>query len=364
MVLRVMRNRTVSDNTMLARALQELRSRLPASWSVEVVVERVQASGPDTVVRLAGPSGKGSILAIEVRGRLDPIEVEPLVSRDEMRSWQNAEATPVIVARYLGERTRDKLRSLGAGYIDLTGNMYLRLDAPAVAIERVGADKDPEPAQRPARSLKGAKAGRLVRTLVDFRAPLGTREIARISQVDPGYVSRLLTMLEREDLITREPRGPVQRTDWPGLLRAWAKDYAFMTSNGTLSCLQPRGLPALLDLLRSGSSSGGMRYAISGSLAAARRAPVAPARLGVLYVERLDQATERLGLLPADAGANVVLAEPFDDVVFQRTVLDEGLTYVAPSQAVADLLTSPGRGTEEAEALIEWMRANEEAWRA
>jgi hypothetical protein len=36
---------------------------------------------------------------------------------------------------------------------------------------------------------------------------------------------------------------------------------------------------------------------------------------------------------------------------------------VAPSQAAADLLTSSGRGPEEAEALIEWMLANEEAWR-
>ncbi|MDP2181914.1 MAG: hypothetical protein Q8K99_05010, partial [Actinomycetota bacterium] len=254
--------------------------------------------------------------------------------------------------------------ALGAGYIDLTGNMYLRLDVPAVAIERVGANKDPEPAQRPARSLKGAKAGRLVRTLVDFFPPLGTREVARIAQLDPGYVSRLLAMLEREDLIGREPRGPLRRTDWPNLLRAWTRNYSFMTSNVTLSCLQPRGLPALLDALRRESASNGMRCAVSGSLAAARRAPVAPARLGVVYVERLDQATEMLGLLPAETGANVVLAEPFDGVVFERTVLDDGLTYVAPSQAVADLLTSSGRGPEEAEALIDWMLANEESWRA
>ena len=107
-----------------------------------------------------------------------------------------------------------------------------------------------------------------------------------------------------------------------------------------------------------------MKYAISGSLAAARRAPVAPARLAVVYVERLDEAAQTLGLLPTETGANVLLVEPFDGVVFERTVLDEGLTYVSPSQAAADLLTSSGRGPEEAEALIEWMLTNEEAWRA
>ncbi len=358
-----MRNTTTSDNTTLARTLGELRSRLPETWCVDVVDQRAYVPGPDAVVRVVGPDGQASILLIEVKSRLDPKDVGPLVSRSEMRRWQNSEATPVVVARYLGERTRESLRAQGAGYIDLTGNMYLRLDAPAVAIERTGADKDPEPTQRPARSLKGAKAGRLVRTLVDFTPPLGTREIAKIAGIDPGYVSRLLALLEQEDYIGREPRGPVTRIDWPSLLRAWTRDYSLDSSNLATAYLQPRGIPALLDALRLQEGEDGLTYAISGSLAAARRAPIAPARLGVVYVKRLDEAARVLGLLPAETGANVLLVEPFDSVVFERTVLDEGLRYVAPSQIAADLLTSSGRGPEEAEALIEWMLSNEGAWR-
>ena len=362
-MLCIMRNSNTSDNTIFSRALDELRSRLPQTWRIDVIEELAYVPGPDAVVRVVGPDDQASILAIEVKSRLDPKDVEPAVSRIEMRRWQNDDALPVVVARYLSERTRESLRALGAGYIDLTGNMYLRLDSPALAIERVGADKDPEPMQRPSRSLKGAKAGRLVRTLVDFFPPLGTREIAKIAQIDPGYVSRLLTLLERQNYIGREPRGPVTRVDWPNLLRAWVKDYSLDSSNLATAYLQPRGLSALLDGLRGQNASGGLKYAISGSLAAARRAPVAPARLGVVYVERLDEAVQALGLVPTEAGANVLLVEPFDAVVFERIVLDEGLKYVSPSQAAADLLTSSGRSPEEAEALVEWMLANEEAWR-
>lgn len=362
-MLCMMRNTSTSDNTTFTRALDELRSRLPQTWRVDVIDQRAYVPGPDAVVRVVGPDGQASILLIEVKSRLDPKDVEPLVSRFEMRLWQNTEATPVVVARYLSERTRESLRAREAGYIDLTGNMYLRLNAPAVAIERAGADKDPEPTQRPARSLKGAKAGRLVRTLVDFTPPLGTREIAKIAQIDPGYVSRLLALLERDDYIGREPRGPVTRIDWPNLLRAWTRDYSLDFSNLATAYLQPRGLPALLDALRRQEGEEALTYAISGSLAAARRAPIAPARLGVVYVKRLDEAAQVLGLLPAETGANVLLVEPFDSVVFERTVLDEGLRYVAPSQIAADLLTSSGRGPEEAEALIEWMLSNEVVWR-
>jgi hypothetical protein len=60
---------------------------------------------------------------------------------------------------------------------------------------------------------------------------------------------------------------------------------------------------------------------------------------------------------------NVLLAEPFDGVAFERTQRIDGVTYAAPSQAAADLLTGPGRAPQEAEALLTWMEKNENAWR-
>jgi hypothetical protein len=72
---------------------------------------------------------------------------------------------------------------------------------------------------------------------------------------------------------------------------------------------------------------------------------------------------DELDLRPTDSAANVALARPFDPVVYERTLEKKGITVAAPSQVVADLLTSPGRGPNEAEAFIAWMRGNEDAWR-
>jgi hypothetical protein len=91
-------------------------------------------------------------------------------------------------------------------------------------------------------------------------------------------------------------------------------------------------------------STAKLSYAVTGASAAQRFAPVAPARQVAVYVDDIGGAAERLRLRPADAGANVVLAEPFDPV--------------------ADLLTGPGREPSEGAELLSWMRANEEAWRA
>lgn len=54
----------------------------------------------------------------------------------------------------------------------------------------------------------------------------------------------------------------------------------------------------------------------------------------------------------------------FDDVVCERTSTKNGVTIAAVSQVAADLPTSPGRGPNEAEALMQWMQENEDAWRA
>jgi hypothetical protein len=58
----------------------------------------------------------------------------------------------------------------------------------------------------------------------------------------------------------------------------------------------------------------------------------------------------------------VVLAEASDESVFDGTVQRDGLWYAAPVQVAADLLTSPARGPQEGEALIDWMQAHEDRW--
>ena len=124
--------------------------------------------------------------------------------------------------------------------------------------------------------------------------------------------------------------------------------------------LAPRGLPSVVDSLKT--LNGG--YVVSGSWAANLFAPVTPARLLLCYADDIQKLAKTLDLRQVDAGMNVVLARPFDQIVTERTSKRDGLTVAALSQVAADLLTSPGRGPNEAEALMEWMRENESVWRA
>jgi len=344
---------TLDNNAVIQGALKELQGRLPPGWRVSLA--KPPSGGGDAVAKVTAPDRRSGSIWLELRTRLEPKGILPLLEVVKTR----VRGPLIVVARYLSEATRAGLRSRDLGYLDLTGNVRIVVPEPGLFIETEGAREDPDRKERPARSLKGAKAGRIVRALVDRRQPPGVRELAAATKIDAGYVSRVLALLDSQALITRVGRGRIATVDWISLLRRWAEEAPLESRGQTRTYLEPRGLTALV--ARLGKS--GETYAITGALAAAAFAPVAPARLAILWVRDAAGAATRLGLRPTEAGANVLLLEPGDEGVFEGAAPRDGVCYAAPSQVAADLLTSPGRGPAEGEELIDWMRANEDAWR-
>lgn len=358
MLLHMMRNRPTPDNIAAAVA-EEIAARLPRGWRFALARDAGRGDGrADALLEVRAPDGARGVISLQAKPLLEPKDVPYVLS--QLRLVAGKDAKPVVAAPYLGSRTRERLREEGVGYVDLTGNVWLTLDRPGLWIESTGADKNPWREERPARSLKGPKAGRIVRALCDFRGPIGVRDLAARAGADPGYVSRVLDLLEGEDLVKKEGRGPVLEVDWRGLIGRWARDYSLLGSNRTSSYLDPRGIESFRANLRRAD----VGYAVTGSLGASVLAPIAPARLGVCFVDSAQAFAEDLGLRPAESGANVILAEPFDPVVYERTWEREQITFAAPTQIAADLLTSPGRGPAEAEELLSWMAQNEDAWRS
>jgi len=235
-----------------------------------------------------------------------------------------------VVAPYLSPRTRDRLVSKGINYWDSASNAHIQFDSPVIFIGSSGQDRNPEPDERTLKSLRGRAAGRAVRALCDFEPPYGVRELSSRSDTPAPTLSRVIDLLERDAIIDREsPRKPITNVDWHALLRRWVQDYDFAKSNQTSTYLEPRGLRPLLDRLRSSP----LRYAVTSTSAAeARGAAVTAPRLLTIFVENAASAAEVLGLRPAEAGANVLLAEPFDPVAFDRTVQHDGTTFTAAAQ--------------------------------
>ncbi len=356
-----MSNKAILGNRLGQSILELLRQRFPPGWkAVGKIVSPKKGWEPDYIIKSSGPHGENVLIIIEIKASLEPKDVSGAVER--LRAYIKNfghKAIPLIAAPFLGLSVRQRLKELNMSYADPTGNIRITASRPALYIETQGAERNPHRQERQARSLKGAKAGRIIRALCDIMPPFAVRKLASGTGIDPGYVSRVLSFLETEDLIERTCRGPVTMVRWRGLIERWARDYSFMESNRVVSYLEPRGLSDFPGRL----VSAGKRVAVTGSTAAGAIAPIAPAKLLTAYIDSPEEAAQRLGLRPAESGANVLLAEPYDAVVFDRIQERGGMPCAALSQIAVDLLTGPGRSPAEGQALLDWMEENESSWR-
>jgi hypothetical protein len=294
----------------------------------------------------------GGQLRVAARSSLTPRDVDRL----------DGDPATLVLAPWLSPRARELLDQGGYSYVDLTGNVCLRIERPPVYVRLQGADRDPAPEARPPARLSGPRARRLVRLLVDAAPPYRLTDLVAASGLSKGYVSTLLETLADQALIERDRRGSVRDVAWPALLTVAADSYQLLRNNAAGTYVAPGGPAALYERL---CAAGAPRAVVTGSFAAAAIDPVAaPAQL-VVYVTD-PPAVRRFGrLLPAGRGADVVLLRAEDEVSQLRgTRAVGGAEHVAHSQLVLDCLGGNGRLPEEAAGVLSWMRADTMAWRS
>ena len=214
----------------------------------------------------------------------------------------------MLVSTYLSPRTRERLVEAGMSYADATGNLRFTVDRPAVFIETQGADKNPFRVKRPLHSLKGRRAARVARGLLDYRPPFGTRELAAEIASSAAMVSRVCRLLEQEEIVTKaSPRGRIVAVDWEALVRRWAVDYDFASANALTTWLEPRGSPALFARLRDA------RIPIHRHRILCRvspRAHVPEPRLVTVYADDPETVAEAWGLAAGRDGRQCAACAP------------------------------------------------------
>jgi hypothetical protein len=359
MVFAMTANITDRENDIVEQVISWLRGRFPSNWEV-ARSNRSDLRGLDAAIDVKSTNGMSATLLVEARSTFTPRDVDKLLE-GMTRAYRAMLPYVVIVAvaDWISPQAQERLRAEGLGYVDLTGNAWLSVDNPTVFISAQGANRNPNPLQPGKVRIQGPKAGRLIRWLLDVRSPYGVREFAGAADLSQSYVSRVFEALDEEALVERTKRGAIESVDVPNLLRRWTDTYSVLKANRASTFIDRQGVGSLVQRL----DTSGAPVAVTGSFAAVRRSPVAAPALLMLYTDQPQAVVRSLDLLPADQGANVVLLQPYDPVVWQRTDVVDGVTYVADSQATADCLTGNGRMPAEGQALLEWMLANESVWR-
>lgn len=313
----------------------------------EVTVERSPDEEPELLIRAVG-----HLFVIAVLDRLAP---GPIVDRAEhliatVRKLRR-KAVPLIAVPFMNEAGRAMCEELGVGWLDLSGNAHIV--APGLRIIVEGRPNRFRPRGRPS-SVFAPKSARVARWLLThYPEALTQREIARATEMDEGFVSRIASRLEDESYVVRELSGALRVKDPGLLLDAWRAEYRFDRHTHLQGHVAARSGDALTRFVSDTLKSKGLEHAATGLSAAWQLSRFASFRIATFFVDELpsDELLETLGFREETRGANLWLLMPNDVGVFHDAAERDGVRCVHPVQAYVDLKGHPERAQEAAERL-------------
>ena len=307
----------------------------------------------DLIVEVSYPDLHFKML-IEFVAQINLSNLKNRISRlkDSAIGWDRA--VPVLVAPYLSPKRQELCREEGVGFIDLSGNVYLKFKS--LFIERIGFPNK-FPVKRQGRSPFSDKASLILRALLlGGRRLWGIRELAQEIALDPGYVSRMAKELEK--------RGYVNRIDsklrlrFPeGILDDWVRSYSLNKNQLSSYFCMADSVDAVLHRLRGLQISSNLQYALSAQAGANLVAPYSNFKEVHIYAKgarEIELLEKGMNLKPVEQGGNLVIMQPYyRNSVFYGSQLVDGLRIVSDIQLYLDLYGYPLRGLEQAEHLLE-----------
>lgn len=320
---------------------------------------------PDALLEIRNPRGASANVIVEhAQGR-------PQRALEQLgwlvKTWEGS--VPVhglLTASYLSPKLRAQCAQVGIGYADGTGSF--QLDVPALGLfllsERAGR---PErvPTRRSFARLAGPGASAVVEELLSLEGATGIRDLAARVGVDPATVSRTVAGLADDGLVDRSRTGEVLDADRQGLLRRWSQDYRVF-SRRRIALDVPRPASAIHRLVREAGTPATFTTSV------ALRAwlpeavlPITELSQVVAYTVDVEALGGALRGRPVSIARAPLVLLPVTDATAPRIAHDDPRwgPVVSVPRAMVDLMTSGGRGTEEAEQLLATLAERDSRWR-
>jgi len=237
------------------------------------------------------------------------------------------------------------------GYIDLTGNIFLRFNN--VFIDKSG-EGPPPTAKKAYRRLFTPVASRVVRAMLENPARSWTMEsLATESEVSIKTVFRVLQQLDEKAYVEKVWGGTSLVK--PGeLLDLWAENYDFTVNPSRSYYSLAKSFRAFGRQLKELKLPETQRYALTMHSGASLVAPyVRFSDVHLYFQDDPEILVQALDLRPVESGGQVHILTPYDKGVFYNSRRLQDLTVVCNTQLYLDLINYPARGEEQARFLRE-----------
>lgn len=261
------------------------------------------------------------------------------------------EKLPLVIVPYMGEVGREYCEKEGVSWLDLSGNASIKEDNLTIYIE--GKENKYKRPGRPS-NLFAPKSSRVTRfLLINYGESFKQSEIADGTELGKGYVSKIISGLEEDNLVIRDSEG-VKVKDPDLLLDAWREVYNFSSQEIEKGTVPAKSGQDVMKLVKKLFKKQNFEYAATGLAAGWCYTKFADFRTATFYIPYsvADTVKAELGFQQGQKGANLWLVNPQDNDVLRGRRRLEGVECVHPVQAYLDLISGhPERSREAAEEL-------------
>lgn len=335
-----------TEKQVLASLRQKLPDLLP---TLKVEIERLARDTRwDLVLKVQAADTKRRVVC-EVKSVGEPRYLAQAITSLNLARQKDPRLYPLVIAPYISPEGQRLCRDAEVGYLDLTGNAFLKFDG--ILVDRASPTPPPRAKAR-LRRLFAAKSSRITRVFLEQPELDWTlAKLAEEAMVSLRTAHLVVSALEEKGFVEKR-RGAITLRKPGELLDLWAQSYSveqqgrqtfysFIKSPGELAA-------KLSDhAVKHKEGIGLTLHSGAAFVAPFVRSPDVHA----YFIGDRDRLMKALDLRPVESGGTVHLLEPYDEGVFYRIQILRDVRVVCNTQLYIDLVNYPARGREQAEAL-------------
>jgi hypothetical protein len=330
--------------------INSLHRRLPELLpTLRVTVERPSRRAPWDLVLNVRSAGKKRRLVCEVKSVGEPRYLAQAITSLMLATRKDRRLYPVVVAAYISPEGRRLCREARVGYLDLTGNVFLRFDG--ILVDRLSAEAPPRARAR-LRRLFAPKSSRVIRVLLEQPGVRWTlARLAEEAAISLRTAHLVVNGLEEKAFIEKR-RGAITLQKPGELLDLWVQNYSVERHGRHTFYTFVRSPAELAAKLTAHAVRHKEAVALTLHSGAALVAPfVRSADVHAYFLGDRERLVKALDLRPVESGGTVHLLEPYDEGVFYRIQTIKDIRVVCNTQLYLDLVNYPARGQEQAEVI-------------
>ncbi len=345
----------IPEKKLITQVEKEFRSRISFlnRWKIEYE-KKVNGLKADMVIT-ARHKEEIYYFCVEIKRVGYPQYVREAVYSLQELVKRNPAYYPVVVVPLISEQGIRICNERNTGYMDLTGNMKIAVGG--IYVERDGKRDYKREYPGPGQSIFSPKSSRIsLCFLHEPQREFTRKDIMEKSGLSKGMISRIVKLMTGAGYIL-EKDNKLKLSNFNDLLSAWEESIINRRDIRRSYYVWAQNPRQLMRTVAESFSAKGIRYAFTQEAGASLVAPFSTFDIVTAYIESLNKfPAAELSATGTSKGFNLVLIEPYDEVVLTSARSILGMRVVDNLQLYADLKKNVLRGDKQAGHIMDIIR--------